>query len=157
MDCCQTKLVLYHILQALVVAHQTLLITELKKIFFVKINVHKTDQYKSLIKKIVHYNQHTREHTDQHIQEIHSCYIYRIAGKFVGLAVYNYYNRQIKIRQNFPLSYNIIRMAIPYQTAKFKSANILAIAILGPTAKFNYRQYFLLYSNYTYFVSEVEL
>ena len=28
-------------------------------------------------------------------------------------------------------------MAIRYQTAKFKSANILAIAILGPTTKFN--------------------
>ena len=36
-------------------------------------------------------------------------------------------------------------MAIPYQTAKFKSANIFAMAILGPTAKFNYRQYFQLY------------
>ena len=36
-------------------------------------------------------------------------------------------------------------MAIPYQTAKFKSANILAMAILGPTAKFNSRQYFWLY------------
>ena len=33
-------------------------------------------------------------------------------------------------------------MAIPYQTAKFKSANIYAIATLGPTAKFNSRQYF---------------
>ena len=55
-----------------------------------------------------------------------------------------YYNHQIKIRQNFLLAY--IRMAIPYQTAKFKSANILAIAILGSTAKFNSRQYFRLYS-----------
>ena len=37
-------------------------------------------------------------------------------------------------------------MAIPYQTAKFKSANnILAIVILGSTAKFNSRQYFRLY------------
>jgi hypothetical protein len=36
-------------------------------------------------------------------------------------------------------------MAIPYRTAKFKSANILAIAILGSTAKFNSRQYFRLY------------
>ena len=52
--------------------------------------------------------------------------------KFGGLAVY-YYNRQIKIRQNFLLAY--IRMAIPYRTAKFKSANILSIAILGSTAK----------------------
>ena len=32
-------------------------------------------------------------------------------------------------------------MAIPYRTTKFKSANILAIAILGSTAKFNSRQY----------------
>ena len=36
-------------------------------------------------------------------------------------------------------------MAIPYRTAKFKSANTLAIAILGSTAKFNARQYFRLY------------
>ena len=36
-------------------------------------------------------------------------------------------------------------MAIPYRTAKFKSANILAIAILGSTAKFNARQCFRLY------------
>ena len=62
--------------------------------------------------------------------------------KFGGLAVY-YYNRQIKIRQNFLLAY--ICMAIPYRTAKFKSANILSIAILGSTAKFNARQYFRLY------------
>ena len=34
-------------------------------------------------------------------------------------------------------------MAIVYQTAKFKSAKI---AIWDPTAKFNYRQYFRLYS-----------
>ena len=32
-----------------------------------------------------------------------------------------YYNRQIKIRQNFLLAY--IRMVIPYRAAKFKSAN----------------------------------
>ena len=36
-------------------------------------------------------------------------------------------------------------MAIPYRTAKFKSANIRAIEILGSTAKFNSRQYFRLY------------
>ena len=36
-------------------------------------------------------------------------------------------------------------MTIPYRIAKFKSANILAIAILGSTAKFNSRQYFRLY------------
>ena len=59
-----------------------------------------------------------------------------------------YYNRRIEICQNFPLTYNI-HMAIPYPTAKFKSANniILAIlAILGSTTKFNSRQYFRLHS-----------
>ena len=54
-----------------------------------------------------------------------------------------YYNRQIKIRQNFLLAY--IRMAIPYRTAILKSANILLIAISSSTAKFNARQYFRLY------------
>ena len=44
------------------------------------------------------------------------------------------------------ISYShIIRMAIPYRTAKFKSANILVIAIWGSTAKFNSSQYFQLY------------
>ena len=56
-----------------------------------------------------------------------------------------YYNHQIKICQNFLLAY--IRMATPYQTTKFKSTNILAITILGSTAKFNSRQYFRLYGN----------
>ena len=37
-------------------------------------------------------------------------------------------------------------MAIPYQTAKFKSANIYAMEIWYPTAKFNSHQYFQLYS-----------
>ena len=54
-----------------------------------------------------------------------------------------YYNHQIKIHQNFLLTY--IRMAIPYRTAKFKSVNILAIVIWGSTAKFNSHQYFWLY------------
>ena len=66
---------------------------------------------------------------------------YCIGGKFGGLC----YNRQIKIGQNFLLAY--IRMAILYQTAKFKLANILAIAIMGSTTKFNSRQYFRLYSS----------
>ena len=48
---------------------------------------------------------------------------------------------------NFLLAY--ICMAIPYQTTKFKSANILAIAILGSTTKFNSRQYFRLYGSTT--------
>ena len=39
-------------------------------------------------------------------------------------------------------------MAIPYRTAKLKSSNnIFTMAILGPTAKFNFRQYVRLYSN----------
>ena len=39
-------------------------------------------------------------------------------------------------------------MAIPYRIAKFKSANIFTMAIYGPTAKFNSRQYFWLYGIY---------
>ena len=35
-------------------------------------------------------------------------------------------------------------MAIPYRTAKFKSAIISYCSDLGSTAKFNYRQYFRL-------------
>jgi hypothetical protein len=50
------------------------------------------------------------------------------------------YNHQIKTSYSH---IHCIRMAIPYRTAKFKSANIRAI--LGSTAKFNYRQYFRLY------------
>ena len=42
-------------------------------------------------------------------------------------------------------------MAIPYRTTKFKSANILAMAILGSTTKFNSRQYFQLYGYYSNF------
>ena len=40
-----------------------------------------------------------------------------------------------------------LHMAIPYRTSnlKLKSANILAIVILGSTAKFNSHQYFQLY------------
>ena len=37
-------------------------------------------------------------------------------------------------------------MAIPYHTAKFKSANSAKNIIWGKTAKFNDRQYFWLYS-----------
>ena len=65
--------------------------------------------------------------------------------KFGGLAV-NLCNRQIKIRQYFILVY--IHVAIRYRTAKFKSANSFAMAIWGPTAKFNSRQYFPLYSTF---------
>ena len=38
-------------------------------------------------------------------------------------------------------------MGIQYRTTKFKSANILAIEILGSTAKFNSRQHFRLYDS----------
>ena len=61
--------------------------------------------------------------------------------RFGGL----YYNRQIKIRQNFLLAYMYICMAILYWIAQFKSTNIFAIAILGSSAKFNSHQYFRLY------------
>ena len=49
-------------------------------------------------------------------------------------------NCQIKLRQYFILAY-IIRMAIPYRIAKFKFANTFAMAIWGPTVKFNSHQY----------------
>ena len=52
--------------------------------------------------------------------------------KFGGLLVLC--NRQIKIRKYFTLTY--IRMAMPYQTAKLKSVNTVAIAILGSTSSF---------------------
>ena len=44
-------------------------------------------------------------------------------------------------------------MVILYRTTKFKSANNLAIAILGSIAKFNSHEYFRLYGinfSYTY-------
>ena len=37
-------------------------------------------------------------------------------------------------------------MVIPYQTAKFKSANTVAIVILDSTTNFNLCQYFRLYA-----------
>ena len=55
--------------------------------------------------------------------------------KFGSLGVY-LCNRQIKISQYFILAY-IIRNAIPYKTTKFKSTSIIAMAICGPTTKFN--------------------
>ena len=62
--------------------------------------------------------------------------------KFGSLAVY-ITTAKLKCTK-ISYSHNI-RMAIPYRTAKFKSATILAIVILGSTAKFNSRQYFRLY------------
>ena len=57
--------------------------------------------------------------------------------KFGSLAVYV---TTTKLKsQYFLLAY--ICMEIPYRIAKFKSANIFAIAILGSTTKFNSRQY----------------
>ena len=94
----------------------------------------------------------TWQHTaDRYIIIPYSWKIWRFGGL--------YYNCQIKIHQNFLLAYgglavyittaklnftkiSYLHMAIPYRTAKFKSTNILAIAILGSTAKFNSRQYF---------------
>ena len=63
--------------------------------------------------------------------------------KFGGLAV-RAYKRQIKVRQYFLHAY--IRIAIPYRTAKFKSANIFARADSRRFAKFNSLQIFRLYS-----------
>ena len=54
---------------------------------------------------------------------IFNIHVYRIAGKF-GVE---------------------INLAILYWTAKFKSANMFAIAIWDPMTKFNFRQYFRLY------------
>ena len=54
-------------------------------------------------------------------------------------------NRQIKIRQNFLLTYNI-HMAILCWTTKFKSTNKFEMAIRDPTAKFNSCRHFWLYS-----------
>ena len=69
---------------------------------------------------------------------------YRIAGKFGGFAVC-LCNHQIKINQNFLLTYNIYTLVIPYRTAKLKSTNIFTMAIWAPTVKFNSRQYIRLY------------
>ena len=78
-------------------------------------------------------------HVCHTLEMFHIPYSRKIFG---SLAVY-YYNRQTKICQYILLAY--IHMVILYRTAKFKSANILAITILGSTAKFNSRQYFWLY------------
>ena len=68
------------------------------------------------------------------------------AGKFGGELKFGSLavclcNRQIKICQYFLLAY--IHIVIPYRTT---TANIFAMAILGPTAKFNSCQNFRLYS-----------
>ena len=74
---------------------------------------------------------------------------YHVAGKFGGelnLAVSQSIFATAKLKLANISYLHIIRMAIPYRTAKFKSTNIFTIVILGPTAKFNSYQYFRLYS-----------
>ena len=68
--------------------------------------------------------------------------------KVGGLAVY-ITTAKLKFAK-FSYLHIYIIMAIPYRTAKFKSANILAIVILGSTAKFNSCQYFQLYIRYKF-------
>ena len=75
---------------------------------------------------------------------------YCIDGKFDGelnLVVWrsSFATAKLKSANISYLHIYIIYMAISYQTAKFKSANIFVMAIWGPTAKFNSRQYFRLY------------
>ena len=64
---------------------------------------------------------------------------YRIAGKFGGWVVYITTAKLKSAKISYSHVYTL------YRTAKFKSANILVIAILGSTAKFNSCQYFRLY------------
>ena len=67
--------------------------------------------------------------------------------KFANIS-YLHQEYSIIIEPTFSIIYSclhIIRVAIPYRTAKFKSANIFAMAIRSPTAKFNSRQYFRVY------------
>ena len=66
--------------------------------------------------------------------------IYRIAGKFGGLAVC-VSTAKLKSTKCFMH----VCMAIPYHAAKFKSTNGVKNVVLGQTAKFNDRQYFWLY------------
>ena len=85
--------------------------------------------------------------------------LYRIVGKFGGelnLVFWQSIFAATKSKSaciSYLHVYNIMNvrvyvyMAIPYRTAKFKSANIFAMAIWGPTAKFNSHQYFQLYGS----------
>ena len=70
-----------------------------------------------------------------------------MAGKFGGelnLAVWQSIFATTKL--NLPIFHTChICMAMPYRTAKFKSTNTFAMAIWGPTTKFNSRQDFQLY------------
>ena len=59
-----------------------------------------------------------------------NCRIARKFGRELNLAVRAYNRQIIEVRQYFLHAYTCIHvhMAIPYQTAKFKSANIFAQA-----------------------------
>ena len=67
--------------------------------------------------------------------------LYHIAGKFGGLAIY-IITPKLKSAK---ISYSHIYILWQSDISKFKSTNILAIAIWGSTAKFNSRQFFQLY------------
>ena len=67
------------------------------------------------------------------------------------------FNCQIKIRQFFFSVRMYIIMAIPYHTAKFKSANSVKNVVWGKTAKFNDRQYFRLYGIVQWIVYNVHV
>ena len=82
---------------------------------------------------------------------------YRIAGKFGGelnLADWRsvFATAKLKSANISYLHINIIRMAIPYRTAKFRSTNIVAIVILAPTAKFNSRQLYGIYGEFSWYM-----
>ena len=75
--------------------------------------------------------------------------VYRIPGKFGGeLNEIKFGGLAVQLATaklksaNTSYLHIYICIAIPYRTAKFKSANIFTMAIQGPTAKFNSRQYF---------------
>ena len=70
--------------------------------------------------------------------------IYRIARKFGSLVV-QLATTKLK-SANISYLHIYICVSIPYRTAKFISTNIFTMAIYGPIAKFNSRQYFRLYS-----------
>ena len=54
---------------------------------------------------------------------------------------------KLKIYQYLLLAYMYICMAIPYRTAKSKSANVHAKVIWDPNVKFNSQQFFRLYGS----------
>ena len=75
--------------------------------------------------------------------------LYCIAGKFgreLNLAVWRSHFTIAKLKSTKISSVRAyVCMAIPYQTAKLKSANIIVMPVWEQTAKFNSRQYFWLY------------